>query len=350
MIKSKLWLGVMSLLWVAGQADALPVLRESAGDFGAGGFVTIYPDHRDSNLFYFMPNKMDFTKGPDGTPTFGMTTYGVETGDPKKAYGFATFTLRPLLSEDVDQQLKLFLKKNPNARLAPLPVGESYMTIGTARDGTPSEAGKKLFESWDLPFRGGVLETEVGGNVYLSGLGAILMTNAIKNPSMVQLNSCYTVDGVTPFMDATVTVDYKRVFDHTKKKFGVGWGWFGASISKEVQKLVETGAMTIELHGDTKFEEVVMEMARQIAADYMKPDLSLGTADVSDSGKVPFKHMRFGWGSVHIEERHHATLNIRKQANITDIRCIAAPFRGLTPYAARIIQNSPYVAGGGQHE
>lgn len=323
------------------ESQALPVLREAAGDLGLGGMVTIYPDHRDPTLFYFMPDKTDFSRDVrSGVPLFGLNTYGAEQSDVSKVFGYMTFTVQPAISDSVRKQLDLFMQKNPQARLAPLPVGESYMTIGQSRQGEVSQGGADFFKNFDLPPYAGLLETQVGGNAYLTGIGAKVMTNAIKNPSLLNLNLCYTVDGVTPHMDATVKVDYQKLYSHWKAKARGGWWIFGGSIAKEVTKLEESGIIDIQIHGDTKFEEVVMEMARQIAKDYLRPQLANGTAD-AEVGGGPFRLVRFGWGSVTVEERRTITLKIKKQADVRDIRCIAAPFEGLSTYADRVIQNTP---------
>ncbi len=322
-------------------AQALPVLREAAGDFGLGGMVTIYPDHRDPSLFYFMPDQTAFVMNPQsGLPFFGLNTYGVEQSDLSKIFGYFTFTVQPAISAGVKKQLELFQKKNPRARLAPIPVGESYMTIGQDRKGVPVEGAADLFKNFDLPPFAGLLETQVGGNAYLTGLGAKIITNAIKNPSLLNLNLCYTIDGVTPNMDASVTIDYQKVFTHWKAKARSGWWIFGGSIAKEVQKLQESGAIDIQIHGDTKFEDVVMAMAREMAREYLKAQLPNGQADADLSG-MPFRIVKFGWGSVQIEERRTITLRIRKQADIKDVRCIAAPLAGLDQFADKIIQNTP---------
>ena len=123
-IGSFLFIGAWALVASPGVSQALPVLREAAGDLGLGGMVTIYPDHRDPTLFYFMPDKTGFARDTrSGVPLFGLNTYGVEQSDTSKIFGYMTFTVQPALSEEVRKQLELFMQKNPGARLAPLPVG-----------------------------------------------------------------------------------------------------------------------------------------------------------------------------------------------------------------------------------
>lgn len=342
-MKRVLSTGLITSLILASQAHALPILRESAGQYNST-FVTIYPDHRDSNLFYFLPNSMKFARDPStGVPSFSLNTYAVEQSDVTKAHGWLTFVFRAAITPDVQAALDAFKREHPGATLATLPIGESYMTVGNRRDGTPGGGGSEYFKSWDLPPNGGVLESEVGGNAFLTGFGAKMMTKAIRDTSTPwALNYCFVVDGVTPMMDAEVTIDYQRVYSHFRASLSAGWGWFGSTVQTETQKLTENGAINIKLHGDTKFEDVVMQMARDLAKDYMTPKLSLdgspASGDIMD--KTPFRMIRFGFNHQSVEERHTVTLNIRKQADIKDSRCISAPFRELAPFADKVISNT----------
>jgi len=186
----------------------------------------------------------------------------------------------------------------------------------------------------------------VGGNAYLTGAGAKMFVNAIRNPNLAVLNSCYTIDGVTPLMDAEVKIHYKKVFEHFKAKAKVGWWIFGADLSREVSTLTQNGSIQIKIHGDTRFEEVVMEMARQLAKEYFVPHLDHHGSDIQ-VGEAPFRGAKFGFGSVKVEERNEINFTLQKQADIKDVRCIAAPFRGLAPFADRLISNTPKALVGG---
>jgi hypothetical protein len=128
------YLSIIALV-LSVNASALPVLRETVGNV-SDGYVTIYPDHRDPNLFYFLPNQMEFAVDRStGLPSFSLSTYAIEQADLSKSYGYMTFVFRPALSEDAKNQIKAFQSKNPNARIAPLPVGESYLTVGESLSG-----------------------------------------------------------------------------------------------------------------------------------------------------------------------------------------------------------------------
>jgi hypothetical protein len=329
-------------LFLSVNASALPVLRETVGDV-SDGYVTLYPDHQDPNLFYFLPNQMEFAVDRStGLPSFSLSTYGIEQTNLANSFGLMSFVFRPGVSDDVKNQINIFKSKNPSARVAPLPVGESYMTIGESRKGVPVPAMASIFEYWDLPPFGGLLETEVGGNAKLTGVGAKLLVNSIKSPLLATLNSCYTIEGVTPMMDAEVKIHFEKVYTHFKGRAKAGWWIFGADVAHEVKKLIQEGAIQIRIHGDTQFEEVVMEMARQLAKEYLTPSLeNNGFMMEMNLGFPSFRLVRFKFGGVKVEERKEVTLTIKKQSNITDVRCIAAPFRGLSAYADRLVFNTP---------
>lgn len=331
---------LLSSILMSQGAWALPVLRETAGDFSET-FVTIYPDHRDKSLYYFMPNQIRFAiDKTTNLPNFSLMTYGIEQADLTSSFGYLSFVMQPAVSDDVKIDLQNFKAKNPNARLAPLPVGESYLTIGSSRLGIPSITAQKIFTGFDLPPFAGLLDTQVGGNGYLTGIGAKILNDAArKGLQIVTLNECFTIDGVTPMMDATVSIDYQRAYEYIKSQASVGWWIFGADVASIVKKLQEDGTIKIELHGDTKFEDVVMDFARSLAKEYLKPSLTIPDSDVTLTNN-PFKSVRFAWGNVDVEERRRVSLVFTKQADIQDIRCIAAPLSGIAPYADKLISNT----------
>ena len=106
-----------------------------------------------------------------------------------------------------------------------------------------------------------------------------------------------------------------------------------------MSKLIEKGDISIQVRGDTKFEDAVMEMARTLAKEYLVPSLDNHGAEIP-ADRIPFKYVKFGFGSVKVEERKEVSYELHKQADVRDVRCIAAPFNGLSPYADKIISNT----------
>ena len=328
------------------KVSALPVLRESAGDFTLG-LVTLYPDHRDPHLFYFLPNEISFaTDKSTGLPSFSLQTYGIESFDLSNAFGYMSFVFQPGISDEIKGELEAFLSKNPLARLVPLTVGQSYLAIGNNRNGIPSDAASMIFKGWDLPPFGGLLESEMGGNAYLTGAGARMLEDSIRSPVSIVLNACFVVDGLSPMMDADISINYHEVFLQWQAKAKLGWKTVGAQLGGEINHLVQNGTITIKLQGDTQFDDVVTELAHELAAKYLVP--SLGNPGDPNGGTDPkvFRSINFEFGNVRVEEQNIVFITIKKQADVHDVRCIAAPFRGLTPFADRLIQNTPMTGGG----
>ena len=75
-----------------GVAHAVPELRETRGDYDHE-MVTIYPDHADPNVFYFLPNSSSFAKHNDGVPAVGLTHWSLNSGTPQDGVEIVIFFL-----------------------------------------------------------------------------------------------------------------------------------------------------------------------------------------------------------------------------------------------------------------
>src|SRR4051812_20907726 len=85
-------------------AHAVPELRETRGDYN-GDIVTIYPDHQDPNVFYFLPNSSEFSVNTDQSPNLGLVLWGLKNGDPADGGGILSFVLQAALTEPVKKEL-----------------------------------------------------------------------------------------------------------------------------------------------------------------------------------------------------------------------------------------------------
>lgn len=305
-------------------ASAIPMLRDTRADYEKK-IVTIYPDHADQNVFYFLPNSSEFARHDNGAPTVGLTLWNTKDTDPQNGGGLLSFVLQSAMSPEVQKELADFKTKHPNARLSVVPFGQSYIS------GPDANVWKSLVTDMDLPPHAGVAETEVGVNMLLTETGAKVfasIVNGSSNPFNVQL--CFDVLGSTPLMDAEVTVNYKKVYEHFSAQASYGVLWWRASVKTEVEKLIEDGTVSIKiLGGDATFEDYVKSFVDEFIKTYMTPSLA-NTPNGNGSGTMSFNY-------TYKEERKTAKMHMTKSQFITDNRCVPLAFKSLQPWANKLI-------------
>jgi hypothetical protein len=318
-------------------ANALPLLRESRADF-QGEMSTIYPDHEDPNLFYFLPNSSQLAKNRDGKPIFQLATFGLSTPNNPDAFGTMNFILKAGLDDALKNELAAFKKKHPNARLTVVPFAESYITTLGVKDQLPISYWDKVFLAIDYPPHAGVAETEVGVNTMLTGAGAKLYREIVRQGGEGAhiMNLCFKVMGATPTMHARIHMNYQQVYEYWRASARTGWSIFGASISKVVEKLRREGHIQIEiLGGDAKMEDLIFEVSKEMAKTYLVPIL---TAAPGPSAPEPaFKHVRFGFNQTYKEERTSGGYVLKKREFVTDSRCVPLALKELKKYANEVI-------------
>lgn len=368
----------MSLLF-AHAAFAVPKLRETAADFNSA-IVTIYPDTENPNLFYFMPNSGAIAKDKSGNPLVSLTYTGL-AHPSSETTAYLTGVFEAGITEAVRTELQTFKSKHPNARLTVVPFGKSFLTFGVpaaldppssaaaqsmvpnpapagqdmgaavatqkppvtgwpAFGGSIGGAPSTLFNNLYLPPYAGVAETQVGFNAILSKTGTILMVNGIRGFNPMNMNLCYQVFGALPTMRARITMNYQRVYSYFQAAASGGWLFWGWSVAAAVEKLRESGAITIDMIGaDQKMEDYVLKMAETLAARWMVPTLqaSPGATPASAAG---FSFTQYSVGATYKEENKDITYTIQEQVYTSDDRCLALPMSDLSPYADKILINA----------
>lgn len=359
---SYFYCGLIAL--TASVANAVPLLRQTSADF-TKDMATIYPDNADPNLFYFLPNKGGFAKDSQGKPLFGLVTYGLRDPDPKQGGGYLTFVMEAGITDPLRTELQTFRSSHPNARLSVVPFGKSSILIGdsAAIAGTLTPAMKTLipdptkpapkpdaypqvlgglgalFTDLILPPSAGVAESQVGGNGTLTQIGARVFRAGISNPNLFTLSLCFEIYGALPTMEAKMYMDYQKVYEYFSTSASGGWGWFGWSLGGVVEKLRQDKVIDWEIiGGDAKDEDYVKLIAKELAETYLKPNLS--NTPGTTGGYTPFSAINFGMNYTYKEERSTATYHMKRQAYITDDRCIALPMSELYQWKDQVVQSA----------
>ena len=330
----------VAIFGTATSALALPVLRETRSDY-SGHLATIYPDHHDPNLFYFMPDSSAFAKNTDGSPVATLIHWGLSTkADLTDGGGMLNFVLKAAMTPELDAEIKAFQGKYPSARVTVIPLGASFIAIGNSKTGAP-ESWNKLITTADIPPYAGVAETEVGVNMLLTEIGAKVFKASIEKNPDYNIQLCYKVDGVTPFMQAIIELDYNKVYQHFQGSVSGGYLWWQATIATEVEKLYKNGDIKITIvGGDAKTEDIIMEIARDLMKTWFVESLSNQPGTGAPAGLAPGRFISFSFNSTYKEERSHVRFELKRSVLLTDDRCVNLSLKGLSPWANKIISDA----------
>lgn len=314
---------IILLLILPSLGYSLPVLHESIGD-SKTGLITILRDHENPNLAYFLPSSGEFAKNTDGSPLFGISTWATDGGG-----GYATFVLKGGISPEGKKAIAEFSEKNPNVKLAIVPIFDTSIVFGSKE--TNTKLTEKLISEVDLPPQAGVAETEIGGSMLLTGMGAKVISSLISTPaSPLVFSLCYTIKAATPLMDATVTINYEKVYSHfaTKSSYGSWWSW--GEIRTQVEKLNELGHISVNiLGGDAKLEDYLNRLTAEFANRFMIPSL--------DNNHLEPENRLFSMSHTYKEERKALSIRLQRRDFIEKQFCTALPMRDLNAYKEKII-------------
>lgn len=328
-----------SIALIGTQAQALPLLAESAA-LRAGNALTLYPDHQDPNKFYFMPNSSRIGRDQRGVPTFSFTYYGLDKGDLSQAGALMVYVGRLASDNDQAQALSHFLRTNPRAGVAVLPIRESIVTLNSTTGQTPL---KPLFSEFNFAAKGGRAEDEIGINAILTGIGAKLFKASLlaEVGAALKYDMCYKVQGLGPAMDGKIFVRMDRVYDHFKASASGGFLWWRASINTEIEKLWKSKAVNWEINGgDAKDEDYIREATRMIVERMFKPEIAMGPS--SGSSTVWDRATPFTFGGTYTRREEHdvETWTVKKRSLVENEYCLPLTIKDIQDYRNQCVVNA----------
>ena len=289
------------VLMMFGKADAIPLFGETAGTI-KDGILTLNRDSQNPNKVYFFPNSTKFSLDSQNIPLFNFVYWGVDQPVTGTDGAGAYMTLSTHLASDASQQAALdnYMRNHPEMEVAVLPIKKSM--IGLHNLAATEQPLKALFSEFDFAKVGGRAEDEIGVNAVLTPVGArafkALLTNNMAG-SKIKFDYCYTIQGLGPNMDATVSVDMKRVYEYFEASHKGGWGWFAWSIKEVVETLKDDRAIKITMNGgDAKEWEVLNTVAATVTERLFKPELAASPVSPASTNNL----FNFGAGGVHKEE------------------------------------------------
>jgi hypothetical protein len=298
-MKKNILIATLSFLLLE-KVQAVPLFGETAGTIQEG-ILTLYKDSEDPKKVYFFPNSTKFSVDNSKVPLFNFVYWGIDHPAPGiDVSGYMSLSTH--LASDDSQQAALnnYIKNYPDIEVAVLPIKSSIIGLQTtAKDQQPLSM---LFSEFNFAQHGGRAEDEIGVNAVLTPVGARAFKALLKKDmggSKLKFDYCYTIQGFGPNMNASVSVDMRRVYDYFEGSHSGGWGWFSWSIKTVVETLKDQRAIVITMNGgDAKEWEVLNKVAEQITARLFVPELSASPVLPASSNRL----FNFGAGTVHKEE------------------------------------------------
>ena len=261
-ISAGLVLGFISL-----NTMALPVLTES--EDGTGLLATIYPDHENPNKVYFFPNTGGLEKDSAGVPRFGMAYWSPKEGNTTGGYFSGIFHL----GVSGDLSTAILASKNAGKQVAVMPVQESHIYFMEDREGR--RLLTDLYKEISIPKFSGRAEDSIGISASLTESGAMMLAAILSNGGNgADLNYCYEVKGLSPIFHAKINLNYHKIYTHFKAQASGGRLWWKWNVRTEIEKLVESRDIKIEINGGTANQyDYIMSIADRLIASFFVPVL-----------------------------------------------------------------------------
>jgi hypothetical protein len=320
-----------------GLSQAVPLFGESAGTIKEG-ILTLYKDSQDPNKVYFFPNSTKFSKDESGVPLFNYVYWGLNGGSSVQAGAYMTMSSH-LASDDSQQKaLDNYIANHSQMEVAVLPIKSSMIGLETTAPG--AQPLSSLFTEFNFAKAGGRAEDEIGINAVLTPVGARAFKALLSKDmdgSKLKFDYCYTIQGFGPNMDATVSVDMRRVYDYFEAQHTSGWLWVSWSIKTVVEKLKDERAINITMNGgDAKEWEVLEKVAEQITARLFVPELAATPVSPASTNNL----FTFGASYVHKEELKTETWNfVRRDLEDREF-CTAVVIKDLQGYLDKLVTSA----------
>lgn len=314
---------------------AVPLFGESEGTIKEG-ILTLYKDHADPKKVYFFPNSTKFSKDNSGVPLFNFVFWGISNPTPETPPG-AYLTMATHLASDPDQQKALdnYIAAHPDMQVAVLPIKSS--TVGLKSTSPGDLPLKALFSEFNFSKVGGRAEDEIGINAVLTPVGARAFKGLLKpevGGQKLKIDYCYITQGFGPNMDATVSVDMRRVYDYFEANHSGGWGFWGWHIKAIVEKLNDGRTIRIEKNGgDAKDWEILNTVTADIVNRLFKPELTASPVSAA-SGNSWFS---INASVVHKEELKSEVWRYLRRDLEDREYCTAISIKDLAPYLSTIV-------------
>jgi hypothetical protein len=199
-------------------------------------------------------------------------------------------------------------------RISVLPVQRSFIRFMQDREG--EQVFNNIFDEVSLPPYSGRAEDSIGLSATLTPIGGrVLSQQLLQTGFGSALEYCYTVKGVSPVFNAKISLNYNKVYRHFLAQARGGRWWWKWNVRTEVEKLVESGDIKIEINGgDAQKYDYIMALADRMATKFFEPVLE------NRRGSVPG---RMGVSLTVIVEERDQSFELTQREIIERDYCVA---------------------------
>lgn len=262
------------------------------------GNVMLFKDHADEHGYHYMPLSPRIATWPDGTPKFSFLQY-VRTGKEVTGGVLHFLVTYALTDEDLREAEKELKKIDEEGKIigpVPFTKGDFHIISSTAGEG--GIFTRKVTGTGKAPLLAGA---EAAVSIALNEEGSTFLMESFKRPtSDVSVQFVMTYQGLTPAYEASLTVEWDKVYDHKEFKVEVGNFFTSAKIQGVFDDLRESGAIVLEVTGeDTKMDDL-LTTAYNILTKMMFEAKPVSTEDLGKaSGKSGSNWLGKLFGQAH---------------------------------------------------
>jgi hypothetical protein len=248
--------------------------------------MSLFRDHADPDLFWYLPPPPRLALRSDGTPAFTLFKWRRDLTDtpdldPTKARGagLAELEVEASFADPGVLRAEVAGKSGrPNARVAPVVFKAGAVHTLLGHDDSARGLVEDVVESQTPPL---TAPHHVAFSLALSAEGATLVQRAAEGGEL-PVGVVYEMqfDALMPSIHATVRMDYGRIYDRFAASIGLQYYYIRAELDTDLQWLIENGAVQIEITQFTSGEDadrqrqMVMALVQaRIQADFFRSGL-----------------------------------------------------------------------------
>jgi len=276
-------LALCAVLLVASIGGAQEILLDQMVE--AGG-LKCYPVHGDDTSWYYLPDQPHVADGTSGRPQFSCLMYsspeqrGEEGITSAPGGGVAHMLVEYDVPEDMVRRAQSELARvKPGAQLKG-PVAYTDGTFNLVTAVTDPEAGlsRRIAGVGNAPVMSG---HKAAVSMHLTPTGAMLLWESFSQSTPdISVNFEMTVSGYRNPVEATMTFDFERIHRTIQIEAGIEASFIEADVDVMLGKMVDNGAINIELKGAPPEQwQEVQKMGLELAKHHLFENL--GAAPMS---------------------------------------------------------------------
>jgi len=280
---NKLTAVVGALLLVTGTAFAQEILFDQVVE--AGG-LKCYPVHGDPASWYYLPDQPHVAVDEGGRPQFSFLMYSSPEGRGEEGItsspggGVAHMLVAYDVPQEMVRRAQSELQRQKPGAVLKGPVGYTDGTFNLVTAVTDPEAGllRRVVGVGNAPVMSG---HKAAVSMHLTPAGAMLLWESFgqRTPD-VSVNFEMTVSGYRNPVEAEMTFDYARIHRTIEIEAGIEMKYIEADVDVMLGKMVDSGAIKIELKGAPPEQwEEVQKLGLELAKHHLFEDLGAAPLD-----------------------------------------------------------------------